>query len=262
VSRGAAQDVIGRCVLCGAIRRFTAQPAEDGSLRESLGCEGCGCIARQRAVAGLLLAAVAPGAAVYLTEQASTLYLALRRHLPRLRGSEWTTGSGWKRLRLSAWLWRHGVAGWVRREDVTALRFGDASFDAVASLDVLEHVPDYRRAVGEFARVLRPGGLLLLCVPYAPALAGVETLATMDAAGQASHLQPPEYHGDPLGGGVLAFHRFGRGLLEDLGAAGFVDARAIAVEDAAAGLPQPVWVLQATYGAGAFPKSPSACAAR
>jgi len=255
VSAAPAGWLAGRCVTCGGASRFLAVPAADGSLRESLRCEACGCIARQRAVAGLLLDAVGPGAEVYLTEQASALYLALRRRLPRLHGSEWTAAA-WQRLRMSAWLWRHGVPRLVRREDVTALGFGDAGLDAVASLDVLEHVSDYRRALREFARVLRPGGLLLLCVPYDPALAGVDTLATVDAAGTVTHLRPPEYHGDPLGGGVLCFHRFGDGLPEAVAAAGFEDVEAMPVRDAAAGLPQPVWVIRAVRSRSLPPPAP------
>ena len=255
MSAAATQVVAGWCVACGAGRRFDAVAADDGSLRESLRCRRCGCIARQRAVAGLLLDAVPRDAAVYLTEQASTLYLALRRRLPRLQGSEWV-GSPWRRLRLSAWLWRHGVYRWVRREDITALGFGDAALDAVASLDVLEHVADYRRGLHEFARVLRPGGLLLLCVPYDPALEGVDTLATVDAAGRITHLRPPEYHGDPLGGGVLCFHRFGRGLVDAVRAAGFAEAEAVPVQDPAAALPQPVWVIRAVRSRNPLPPAP------
>jgi 2-polyprenyl-6-hydroxyphenyl methylase/3-demethylubiquinone-9 3-methyltransferase len=39
------------------------------------------------------------------------------------------------------------------------LPFADESFDHVACCDVLEHVDDVDRVVGEIARVLRPGGL-------------------------------------------------------------------------------------------------------
>ena len=74
---------------------------------------------------------------------------------------------------------------------------------------------------------------------------GIETLARREADGTVTHLQPPEYHGDPMGGGVLCWHRFGRGLLQALREAGFREADAIAVQDPAAGLPQPVWVLSA-----------------
>lgn len=46
------------------------------------------------------------------------------------------------------------------------LPFADASFDAVTMLDVLEHVTDRPSLVGEIARVLRPGGVWTVTVPY------------------------------------------------------------------------------------------------
>lgn len=45
------------------------------------------------------------------------------------------------------------------------LPFADASFDLVESVDVLEHVMDAATYMREHARVLRPGGLMLLAVP-------------------------------------------------------------------------------------------------
>jgi SAM-dependent methyltransferase len=55
----------------------------------------------------------------------------------------------------------------VARGSVLSLPFRDAAFDAVTSFDVLYHrwVEDDRAAVGELARVLKPGGLLLVRVP-------------------------------------------------------------------------------------------------
>jgi 2-polyprenyl-6-hydroxyphenyl methylase/3-demethylubiquinone-9 3-methyltransferase len=40
-----------------------------------------------------------------------------------------------------------------------ALPFPDDSFDIVACCDVLEHVDDYNRVIGEVARTLKPGGV-------------------------------------------------------------------------------------------------------
>lgn len=39
------------------------------------------------------------------------------------------------------------------------------SFDAVVSFETLEHVPDDAAVIAEFARILRPGGLLICSVP-------------------------------------------------------------------------------------------------
>jgi SAM-dependent methyltransferase len=46
----------------------------------------------------------------------------------------------------------------VMRADAAALPFGDKSFDAVASVFVHTDFDDYAAALGESARVLRPGG--------------------------------------------------------------------------------------------------------
>jgi len=43
--------------------------------------------------------------------------------------------------------------------------FPARSFDVVTLWDVLEHVPDPRRTLTEVARILRPGGLLVLSLP-------------------------------------------------------------------------------------------------
>lgn len=50
------------------------------------------------------------------------------------------------------------------------LPWGDASFDLLTCLDVIEHTPDDRRALAELLRVTRPGGFLLVTVPAHQAL--------------------------------------------------------------------------------------------
>jgi SAM-dependent methyltransferase len=47
--------------------------------------------------------------------------------------------------------------------DAERLPFPDASFDLVFGHAVLHHVPDLRSAFAEFARVLRPGGVVAFC---------------------------------------------------------------------------------------------------
>lgn len=50
-------------------------------------------------------------------------------------------------------------------EDVQELTFPDARFDKVLLTEVIEHVPRPDRAIAETARVLRPGGLLVVSTP-------------------------------------------------------------------------------------------------
>ena len=240
----------GTCDACGSTAGF-AVDCTDGeppqTLREALRCGACGCNSRQRAATALLLHELdsQPHPRIYLTEQASPLFIALRRRFPGLSGSEFQPSLA-KRLKLSAWLWRQGAWTWVRHGDATALRFADASLDAILCLDVLEHVPDFRAALREFARALRPGGALLLTVPWHWTNAGSREIARMRPDGGIDFLrQPPEYHGDPLGGGVLCFHHFGWDLLDAMRGAGFAEAEALRVSDPGHGLPEPQWVLRA-----------------
>ncbi len=51
------------------------------------------------------------------------------------------------------------------RGDGTRLPFRDASFDRIIVSEVLEHIQDDVRAIGEISRVLRPGGVLAVTVP-------------------------------------------------------------------------------------------------
>ena len=50
--------------------------------------------------------------------------------------------------------------------DITAIPEADASFDAILCSEVFEHLPDPLAAFREFARLLRPGGRLLLTAPF------------------------------------------------------------------------------------------------
>jgi SAM-dependent methyltransferase len=53
----------------------------------------------------------------------------------------------------------------VLRGDATRLSFADGAFDRVITSEVLEHIQCDTDAIGEFARVLKPGGTFAATVP-------------------------------------------------------------------------------------------------
>ena len=62
----------------------------------------------------------------------------------------------------------HSPSVRLLRADACALPVGDGRVTAIVSANLLEHVPDDRRALREFARVLRPGGRAVIVVPAGP----------------------------------------------------------------------------------------------
>jgi len=51
--------------------------------------------------------------------------------------------------------------------DIAAIPAPDGSFDAILCSEVLEHVPEPTHALDEFARLLKPGGKLIVTAPFA-----------------------------------------------------------------------------------------------
>ena len=104
-------------------------------------------------------------------------------------------------------------------QDIQALSYPDASFDLVLTSDTLEHIPDFRRALTETRRVLRPGGRHVFTVPLDPRLERTRSREGMT----------PTYHG--RGGGpfalvtrrndMLAYTDFGLDLPDLLREAGY-----------------------------------------
>jgi 2-polyprenyl-3-methyl-5-hydroxy-6-metoxy-1,4-benzoquinol methylase len=60
---------------------------------------------------------------------------------------------------------RHRCLEFRHIDSIAALPVPDHSLDGILCSSVLEYVPDVRTCLGEFARVLRPGGRLLVSVP-------------------------------------------------------------------------------------------------
>jgi SAM-dependent methyltransferase len=58
----------------------------------------------------------------------------------------------------------------VAQADACRLPLPDGCADAVVSINLLEHIPDDRAALGEIRRILRPGAAAILVVPAGPHL--------------------------------------------------------------------------------------------
>lgn len=189
--------------------------------REQLSCRRCGLNNRRRATIHVLEQEFRRGSRsrLYITEQATTLFYYLDHVYPHVVGSEYLGDS-------VPFGTMNGDG--LRNETLTALTFSDTSFDAVLSFEVLEHIPDYRRAVSEVLRVLRPGGWFLFTVPFNLNSAQTLIRARVNDDGVVSHLLEPEYHGDPLcTNGVLCFQHFGWDLVTDMRTLGFKDVVAL-----------------------------------
>ena len=60
-----------------------------------------------------------------------------------------------------------GASYHIELQDARCLTYPDCYFDKVYAISVVEHIEDESLAMGEIARVLKPGGLCCLTVPFA-----------------------------------------------------------------------------------------------
>lgn len=99
-------------------------------------------------------------------------------------------------------------------ENLMALSFPDAVFDAVIVNDVFEHVPDIDKCLTEIARVTRPGGRLITTFPFNIGSIDSIVKARMSAQG-IEYFGDPEYHGNPVDPkGSLVFEIPGWNILD------------------------------------------------
>lgn len=220
-------SVDGYCAICSKNSRFSVN--FDYSLidsygfrfpnwREHLVCEHCHLNNRMRAAIQFTTQILPEGADchIYLTENITPLYKYFRERYADVVGSEF--------LQDGTINGQVNVAG-VRCEDMTNLTFSSDVFDAVMSFDVLEHIPDFRQAFAEVLRVLKPGGKFIWTAPFAVGFPYSTLIrARMTDQGDVEHLEPPEFHGDPLSDGVLCFQHFGWDVLDLMREVGYASA--------------------------------------
>lgn len=89
-------------------------------------------------------------------------------------------------------------------QDLCALTMAEACVDLVICNELFEHLYDLPAALGEIARILRPGGYLVATYPFAYnrpdtiVKARHRPGATPGVAAEAEMVMEPEFHGDPV----------------------------------------------------------------
>ena len=173
------------CPIC----RWHGPGFEGPAHVEAATCPRCGSVARDRFLFWCLVRRGEPALGQRVLETSPRLGAEYRRAMGR-----------WFDYRCSDFDERAHRAD--LRLDLQAIDLPDASVDVVLSPHVLEHVPDTDRALGELARILAPGGRLLLQVPV--------------LQGRTAPPVEPEFHGDD----TPVFWRFGYDLTDRLRARG------------------------------------------
>lgn len=101
----------------------------------------------------------------------------------------------------------------TRGEDLQALSYENNFFDLVLTSDTLEHIPDYKTAINEILRILKPGGYHIFTIPIVFSrktkrrvkLEGNSVVPILDAS----------YHGAGEPGNLVS-SEFGIDLLKEL----------------------------------------------
>lgn len=188
------------------------------NFRERLVCEQCGLNNRLRATYDFLKNNIKiQDKDVYITEEITPLYNLLKSKTKTLIGSEYFANKKFGRIFIPKFLKK------INNEDLTNLSFKNNQFDLVISLEVLEHIPDYKKALQEIYRVMKNDASFVFSIPFVVS-SQQNIVRARVVNGVIEHLLPAEYHGDPVDSeGCLCFYHFGWEIFDDLKQIGFID---------------------------------------
>lgn len=202
------QRFTASCPICEEAAVFTS-PDDYWSCRVDLTSPGCPlghCIPRQRALAEVLFSLFPRDRVKQMAVHESSpvpvgVSLWLRRNCGGYVMSGYFPGHPFG-----------GVVAGLRNEDLERQTFGDAAFDLVIHLDVMEHLFDPFAALREIERTLKPGGFCLFTAPTYPDRPVSQQVAFREE-GAVRVVGEPEYHGNPQSkDGALVTWRYGYDL--------------------------------------------------
>ena len=188
----------GVCNVCGSGGGFSH--SADHHPREGYFCTSCASTSRDRMlifVLGLCLGHTGPLAEWAPNHSITVLETSGYRAHPVLLQNKF------RYLNLIY----EGMATQCLLADIAHIPLRDESSDVVLSSDVFEHVRDDTNGFSEIARILRPGGYLILQVPAVGELE--ETRVLVEVRGDEDvYLTPPEYHAEH----TLVYRYYGNDL--------------------------------------------------
>ncbi|RWC14095.1 MAG: class I SAM-dependent methyltransferase [Mesorhizobium sp.] len=195
----------GHCPVCEQDVEFRSPQAW---YRDFLVCSGCGSIPRERALA-YVLSNQFPDWRGLSIHESSPSDRGVSRKLKQ-ECAAYVATQFFVEQPLGA------MNNGFRNENLERQTFGDAQFDLVVTLDVMEHVNQPELVLKEVARTLKSGGAYIFTAPTYKDRVKSERRALYKPDGTIEHFAPhPEYHGNPVSdaGSLVTFH-YGYDLAE------------------------------------------------
>ncbi len=138
-----------RCNLCGWEGRRFDYFLERSLVVKDSQCPGCGSQTRNRELVG------------FMDKEMHVKGIRVLDIAPAPMYREWFEGKGADYFSIDP-----GERKAMADMDARDMSFSDSSFDLVICSHVLEHIPDYEKALSEIRRVLKEGGTAFIDVPF------------------------------------------------------------------------------------------------
>lgn len=221
----------GCCSVCGRFSVFSGSLRPGLHPRDQFACRVCGTTLRYRDQATAIVQHFLATGATWVEDLVQRI---LRRGGPNrgggvavlefgLRGpfvSRFRALPGYRQAYFFDDVPLGGEKDGVYCEDIMRTTFADETFDLIVTSDVMEHVADWRQAVAEVARLLRPGGAHVFTVPLMWPIPPTSVARAEIVAGEVRHHVEASYHVSGTGSGALVFTDFGEDILDCHEAAG------------------------------------------